>query len=159
MKSLSNTPLLSVFGTIAGSFLLVLFILFTANASAVSLFGTSASLVINEVDADTPGTDTAEFIEIYDGGSGNTSLDGYTLVLFNGSNDESYLAIALDGYSTDANGYLVIGNSAVASAVITFADSTIQQGADAVALYQDSAANFPNGTLATTANLIDALVY
>ncbi|MEZ4683608.1 MAG: lamin tail domain-containing protein [Caldilineaceae bacterium] len=121
--------------------------------------GAGSSLVINEVDADTPGTDLAEFIEIFDGGVGNVALDGYVVVLFNGSNDQAYYAVDLDGYSTDANGYLVVGNSAVASAVITFADSTLQQGADAVALYQGNAADFPNGTAVTTGNLVDALVY
>ncbi len=37
-------------------------------------------IIINEVDADTPGIDTAEFIELYDGGTGNTNLSGLTLV-------------------------------------------------------------------------------
>ena len=32
-------------------------------------------------------------------------------------------------------------------------------GAEAVAIYNDTAANFPNGTSVTTTNLIDALVY
>ena len=40
--------------------------------------------MINEVDADTPGNDAAEFVELYDGGVGNTSLDGLVLVFFNG---------------------------------------------------------------------------
>ena len=35
----------------------------------------------------------------------------------------------------------------------------IQNGADAVALYQADAADFPNDTPVTTANLIDAIVY
>ncbi len=33
-------------------------------------------IVINEIDADQAGTDTAEFVELYDGGVGNVSLDG-----------------------------------------------------------------------------------
>ena len=44
------------------------------------------NIVINEIDADTPSTDDAEFIELDDGGIGNTSLDGFTLVFYNGSN-------------------------------------------------------------------------
>jgi len=36
--------------------------------------------VINEIDSDTPGMDTREFIELYDGGSGGTPLDSLTLV-------------------------------------------------------------------------------
>ncbi|MEZ4869880.1 MAG: lamin tail domain-containing protein [Caldilineaceae bacterium] len=157
-----NAQLLAL---VAGPLLFVLLLLFLATAvfpiptaNAGPLLQTT-TLVINEVDADTPGTDTAEFIEIYDGGSGNTSLTGYTLVLFNGSNDQSYDAFDLDGYSTDANGYFVIGNIGVNLAAATFPTNTLQQGADAVALYLGDAASFPNGTAITTANLVDAVVY
>jgi hypothetical protein len=41
--------------------------------------------VINEVDADQVGTDSAEFVELFDGGVGNTDLTGLVLVLVNGS--------------------------------------------------------------------------
>ena len=58
---------------------------------------TSPSVVINEVDADQTGTDSAEFVELFDGGAGNTALDGLVLVLYNGSDDASYLAFDLDG--------------------------------------------------------------
>ncbi len=119
----------------------------------------STTLVINEVDADTSGTDTAEFVELFDGGAGNFSLNGYTIVFFNGTNDKSYYAIDLDGYSTNANGYFVLGNSGVNLASATFPTNTLQQGADAVALYVGDATSFPNGTTATTVNLVDAMVY
>ena len=46
--------------------------------------GTVASIIINEVDSDTPGTDVLEFVELYDGGVGNTSLTGKVVVFFNG---------------------------------------------------------------------------
>ncbi len=118
-----------------------------------------AQLVINEVDADTPGSDSAEFIELYDGGTGNTSLDGYVLVLFNGSNDTSYQAYDLDGFSTDTNGYFVLGNTGINGVQITVPGNTIQNGADAVALYLADATDFPNGTAPNTTNLVDALVY
>ena len=55
------------------------------------------SILINEIDADTPGTDSAEFVELTDGGVGNTALDGLVLVFYNGSNDQSYAAFDLDG--------------------------------------------------------------
>lgn len=123
-------------------------------------FGTPVpSVIINEVDADTPSTDVEEFLELYDGGTGNTALDGLVVVLFNGSNDQSYRAIDLDGFTTDANGYFVIGNAGVAKVSIVIPSNGIQNGADAVALYQDDASNFPNGTAITTTNLLDALVY
>ncbi|MBC8527068.1 MAG: lamin tail domain-containing protein, partial [Candidatus Cloacimonetes bacterium] len=117
-------------------------------------------IIINEVDSDTPGTDVLEFIELYDGGVGNTPLDGYVVVLYNGSNDLSYNAFDLDTYSTDANGYFLLGNaSVVPTPSIIFGSNGLQNGADAVALYTDDATNFPNGTGVTTTNLIDAIVY
>ncbi|MBN2006208.1 MAG: Ig-like domain-containing protein, partial [Anaerolineae bacterium] len=118
------------------------------------------TVLINEVDADTPSTDVAEFIELYDGGVGNTSLTGLVVVLFNGSNDLSYAAFDLDGRSTDENGYFLLGNNAVLPLPdIIFANGLLQNGADAVALYQGNDTDFPNGTVVTTANLLDALVY
>ena len=46
-----------------------------------------AALIINEVDYDQPGSDTAEFIELYNSGPTSIDLNGYTLDLVNGSND------------------------------------------------------------------------
>lgn len=119
----------------------------------------TTTLMINEVDADTPGTDTLEFIELYDGGAGFTPLDGFTLVLFNGSNDLSYNTIDLTGFTTNAEGYFVIGNEAIATADLIIPANAIQNGADAIALYQADAANFPNGSSITLDHLIDAIVY
>lgn len=121
--------------------------------------GVNSPIIINEVDADTPGTDTAEFIELYDGGAGNTSLDGLVLVLYNGGTDASYAAYDLDTYSTNGSGYFVVGNVGVTNVDITFADNFLQNGADAVALYFGNASDFPNGTVVRTTNLIDAFVY
>ncbi|MCO5183148.1 MAG: lamin tail domain-containing protein [Anaerolineae bacterium] len=120
----------------------------------------SSPMIINEVDADTPGTDAAEFVELYDGGAGNTALDGLVIVFFNGSGDTSYAAFDLDGYATNGSGYFLLGNAGVSPTPdITFAGNLLQNGADAVALYQADAADFPNGTAVTTSDLIDALVY
>ena len=117
-----------------------------------------AEVVINEVDSDTPGTDTAEFVELYDGGVGSTDLSGLVVVFYNGSNDSSYAAFDLDGFVTDANGYFVLGNSAVTPG-LTFSNGLLQNGADAVALYTGNGSDFPNGTAVTTDNLVDAIVY
>ncbi|HET7695424.1 MAG TPA: DNA/RNA non-specific endonuclease [Vicinamibacterales bacterium] len=122
----------------------------------------ATNVLINEVDSDTPGTDTAEFVELYDGGAGSTSLDGLVLVFFNGNGGASYAAFDLDGYSTDANGYFTIGNPAVPGVDLVFnpgASGLLQNGEDAVALYAGNASDFPNGTLVTAANLRDAIVY
>ncbi len=121
------------------------------------------NILINEVEADSPGTDVAEFVELYDGGVGNTALDGLTLVLYNGNGDVVYNAFDLDGKSTDANGYFVLcGNAANVTncdLAVNVSQDLIQNGADAVALYQGDATAFLNGTAVTTANLVDALVY
>ena len=116
-------------------------------------------MLINEVDADTEEADTAEFIELYDGGEGNTALDGLVLVLFNGSDACSYRSIGLDGYRTDANGYFLFGNKAVPGVDYLLADGTVQNGPDAVALYAAAAADFPAGTAVTIEELLDAIVY
>ena len=121
--------------------------------------GTASNIVINEVDADTAGTDSAEFIELYDGGAGNISLDGLVAVLYNGNGDSSYAAFDLDGFSTDSNGFFVLGNQGVANVGLTFNNNSVQNGADAVAIYQGEATDFPNGSAVTLDNLVDAIVY
>ncbi|MCH8963317.1 MAG: lamin tail domain-containing protein [Planctomycetes bacterium] len=122
-----------------------------------------ADVHINEVDADQTSTDSAEFIELYDGGVGNTDLTGLVLVLMNGSDDASYLAFDLDGMSTNGQGYFVLcGDAAnVPNCDLDVEPNTnlIQNGADAVALYTGDADDFPNDTPVTTTNLLDAIVY
>jgi uncharacterized repeat protein (TIGR01451 family) len=133
------------------------------SASASLTVQPSVNILINEIDADTPGTDAAEFIELYDGGVGHTALDGLVLVLFNGSGNDVYLpTFDLDGYATDANGYFVIGNAAITSAAIVFADNKLQNGPEAAALFVGSASDFPAGKTITATDLsqeIDAIVY
>jgi len=124
-------------------------------------FGAPAvNLLINEVDADTAGTDILEFVELYDGGVGSSSLDGFVVVFYNGSSDTSYSAFDLDGYTTDASGYFILGNAAVSpSPAIVFPSNGLQNGADAVAIYEGDAADFPSATPLTTTGLVDAIVY
>jgi endonuclease/exonuclease/phosphatase family metal-dependent hydrolase len=114
------------------------------------------TIVINEIDADQTSTDTAEFVELYDGGVGNASLTGMTLVFFNGATDAAYRVIDLAGMFTDGNGYFVAGNSSVSGVDLTFPNDSLQNGADAVALY---AGAFSMGAAVTTTNLLDAVVY
>ena len=68
-------------------------------------------------------------------------------------------AIDLDGQTTNAAGYFIVGNSAVPGVDLTFPNNILQNGEDAVALYAANATNFPTGTAVTTANLRDAVVY
>jgi hypothetical protein len=122
----------------------------------------SQVLVINELDSDTPGVDDKEFLELKSA-TPNFPLDGYIVVFFNGSasgGNRSYLALDLAGYVTDSNGLLLIGSTTV----VPFPQyiipvSVIQNGEDAVAIYQASIDDFPGQTLATQDNLVDALVY
>ena len=115
--------------------------------------------VINEVDADTPGTDAAEFIEIKH--TPNTALDGHVVVLFNGAGDISYAAYDLSGKTTDANGLFIIANTAlvIGSDIDMGASNKLQNGADAVALFTGSAADFPDGTAVTNTNMLSGVVY
>jgi hypothetical protein len=131
-------------------------LLFTFLMTTATTFG---QVVINEIDADTPGTDTAEFIELF--GTPNASLDGLVVVLFNGSSDTSYAAFDLDGNTLDANGFFILGNDSVISAgdISIGASNALQNGADAVAIYTGDDTDFPTGTAATTTNLVSAIVY
>jgi hypothetical protein len=105
-------------------------------------FGTAshATVLINEIDYDQPGSDTAEFIELYNMDINTVSLDGYTLDLINGSSGSTYSTFDLSGLSIPANGYLVLCDdmSAVANCDRDIASSGwIQNGGadgDAVAL-------------------------
>ena len=124
-------------------------------------------VVINEVDGDTPGADIAEFVELWNPGPAPVDLGagGYVLVLFNGTTDGSYLAMNLTG-TLAANGYRLIGNPGVGGVDQTFPNATLQNGADAVALYRGTgcaAALFPTDTPAATTvgacSLVDDLVY
>ena len=125
-------------------------------------FHSNAQIFINELDSDTPSTDTKEFVEL----KSTTpffSLDNYVLVLFNGTGsniNKSYYVIDLDGYSTDINGIFVVGNQLVSPVPDKLLpESIFQNGPDGLGLYLGSSSDFPNLTTATSVNLIDALVY
>lgn len=135
---------------------LVLFSLIFVNLVASQVF-------INEIDADNPGSDVREFVELKST-SPNFSLNGYVLVFFNESNTSSYYAYDLDGFVTDANGIAHFGNILVSPSPIgTIPNNKIQNGPDVVALYLGNAIDFPyttsTGTTATLTNLINAIAY
>jgi len=111
-------------------------------------FTTVGEVLINEMDSNTPGTDTEEFIEL--SGPPGTSLDGTVLVFWNGSSDSAYRALDLDGESLDADGYFVYGNAAV-SPDVTFPDGELQNGPDGVGFY---VRDFPPSTTGTGAAAI-----
>lgn len=126
-------------------------------------FAVSQVLRINELDCDTPGVDDMEFVELKSQ-TPNFPLDGYVVVFFNGSDsggNMSYLAFDLDGYETDINGLLLMGSSSVSPfPQYLIAPNLIQNGADAVAIYQADELDFEEPVLAyVDETLIDVLLY
>jgi vibriolysin len=86
------------------------FLASTSNSTVTVSTGAN-HLVINEVDYDNVGTDTAEFVEIYNPSPTAQSLAHKELVLINGSNNAAYQTIDLSvvpGGVVPAHGYLVI---------------------------------------------------
>jgi hypothetical protein len=123
---------------------------FLAVTSGIA-FTSNAAVIINEIDYDQPGTDTAEFIELFNSGTSDISLQDYSVDLINGSNSTSYRNIDLSGFSISASGYFVICGDAslVANCDYSFTTTSgwMQNGApDAVALYE-------------TGKLLDSLSY
>ncbi|GJM26518.1 MAG: hypothetical protein DHS20C16_29330 [Phycisphaerae bacterium] len=137
----------------------------TGMALAVGLAMTQPSmgaLVINELDANQTGADSAEFIEITNDGGATIdfSLTPYVVVAFNGNGDVSYGAYDLSIGTLAPGEYLVIGNSGMVPAPdIVLPLNGLQNGDEAVGLYTGTSASFPTGTAATTTNLVDVLVY
>ena len=68
-------------------------------------------LVINELDYDQVGSDTAEFIEIYNPG-GDVDLTNLAVIFVNGANNTEYARTNLSG-TLASGGYLVIAAAAV----------------------------------------------
>ena len=130
-----------------------------------------AAIFINEVDSDTPGSDTAEFVELYNSGAAPVSLTGYALVFYNGNGDVAYLSLDLSSLTLPAGGFAVVGNPGVPNvSSVTFdpgATGALQNGPDAAALFSgvtsatafttaptNAVATFPAGAV-----LVDAVVY
>lgn len=128
-----------------------------------SFFFTYSQVVINEIDADNPGSDNKEFVELKSS-SPNFSLNGYVMVFFNGQTGAgtlSYYFLDLDGYTTDVNGIIHFGNSQVSPSPRTpyFPLNTIQNGPDVIAIFAGNASDYPMNTPASNLNLINAVAY
>jgi len=99
----------------------------------------NTGLVINEIDYDQTGTDTGEYIELYNSTAAPITLgagDEIDLINGNGGGSTSYGTVPLSGATIPAGGYYVVcfGNNAAAYCDVTVSNS-IQNGApDAVAL-------------------------
>ena len=113
--------------------------------------GAKAAVVINEIDYDQPGTDSAEFIELFNSGTSTVSLDSFTVALINGTDSSSYRSIDLSGFNINASGFFVVCGDAslVANCNYSFTTTSgwFQNGApDVIALYSNN-------------NLVDSFSY
>ena len=73
--------------------------------------GGTSSLVVNEIDYDQVGSDTAGFVEIRNNGDTQATLDGIALVFVNGGDSAEYDRVPLTG-TLAAGAYLVVPQDA-----------------------------------------------
>ena len=98
-------------------------------------------LVINEVDYDQAGADTAEFVEIVNPHASAVDLTDYRIELVNGSNGRRYGSYTTTGRLA-AGGYFVIADQPVIDAVPTgtvsvpLKSSGLQNGPDAIRIVE-----------------------
>ncbi|XP_043945227.1 uncharacterized protein LOC122816471 [Protopterus annectens] len=119
---------------------------------------TEKMLIINEVNADNPGIDTSEFLELYHTSRQNVSLDSFAVVFYNGNNNRAYMVVNLTGYRTNNEGFFLMGSSSVLPRPdIILPNNTIQNGPDAIAVYHGESPYLDMKV--TRKGLIDALVY
>ncbi|XP_068765233.1 uncharacterized protein [Struthio camelus] len=118
---------------------------------------TEHTLLINEVNADSPGEDTSEFVELYHTSGQTAHLDGYYLVFYNGNGNQAYKVLNLQGKVTNSQGFFLIGSSSINPAMV-IPKNTIQNGPDAIALYYGKG-NYKEGMSVTSDGLVDALVH
>jgi hypothetical protein len=115
-------------------------------------------LVINEVDYDQAGTDTAEFVEIYNPTASSISLTNQALVFVNGAVNTEYRRVDLGpAGSIPSQGYLVIADSTVT--VHPSASRYTPPGWPTPDAIQNGA---PDGILllnTTTGTMLDAISY
>lgn len=117
-------------------------------------------LIISEINADNPRLDTTEFVELYHTSGQRASLDGYTLVFYNGNGNVAYKVLDLRGQSTDERGFFLVGSvDMLPKPAILLPPNTVQNGPDAVVLYHSSAARYSEKMNVTAVGLVDAVVY
>ncbi len=82
--------------------------------AVISLLGAQSALavlVINEIDYDQPGSDTAEFVEVYNTGPDAVDLFEYRLEFWNGSTNTLYNAFSLLGTLAPGDFHVVCGSA------------------------------------------------
>ncbi|XP_028264368.1 uncharacterized protein LOC114437712 [Parambassis ranga] len=117
-------------------------------------------LIISEINADNPRLDTTEFVELYHTSGQRASLDGYTLVFYNGNGNIAYKVLDLKGHSTDDRGFFLVGSvDMLPKPAILLPPNTVQNGPDAIVLYHTPAARYSEKMNVTSVGLVDAVVY
>ena len=123
-------------------------------------------IVINEIDYDQPGVDSAEYVELYNAGPNPVNLADFRLMLFNGSTSGStgnkpYDSILLPSQTLSVGAFFVIcGNSGkVPNCNLTFTAATncIQNAASATATTPSPDAVYLQDI--QQGNIIDAVSY
>ncbi len=109
-------------------------------------------LVINEVDYDCVGSDSAEFVEIYNAGTTTALLDGLAVITFNGFDNNEVDRFALSG-TLAAGAFFLLASDGVTIPVgvgsISIPNNSIQNGEpDGLALFDIA-----------SETIIDALCY
>ncbi len=109
------------------------------------------SPVINEVFYAQPGDDTGEFVEL--AGRPNASLDGLTLVHWDGAGGSVLWTADLSGRSLDDRGFFLVGASGVPGVDLTWTDlgltetNVLQDGPDSLGLLANWDTNNATGDL------------
>ena len=75
---------------------------------SLTVQGTAAVLVINEIDYDQPGTDTAEFVEIRNDDSVSVDLSAYNIQMINGNGGAEYRLFNLPAVNLAPSDYFVL---------------------------------------------------
>ena len=122
----------------------------------IVLNGNAQSLILNEVDYDNTGTDSFEYVEVYNPSGKDVALQGLWVVFVNGATSAEYTAVYLGYYDTlPPHTYLLIGGAGVDVPTGTYkidpgwTSDHIQNGSpDGIAIIDD-----------VTRTVLDALSY
>ena len=112
-------------------------------------------ILINEFDIG------AQYIELYDGGTGGTYLDGLMIVFYSGTTATAYAnPIILDGHKTDDYGYFLVAPNNFSPIPDMYLSSTIfNEGINAIAIHFGLAGAIVYGSPVTSQYLVDFIVY
>jgi hypothetical protein len=127
----------------------------SARTASVSVVAVAAlGLVINELDYDNAGTDSAEYVELWNGSTDVVDIDGFDLVFVNGSGGASYRTVSLTGTLNPLQ-YVVVGPQGVLDAAPAAAIKVLLAGNDLVQNGQ------PDGVVLFDAAdaVVDAIAY